>query len=32
MRLYNMSVRGSYCAPNANGEEAEVARFRGPMS
>jgi hypothetical protein len=27
-----MSVRGSYCAPNANGKEAGVARFRGPMS
>jgi hypothetical protein len=32
MRSYNMFVRGSYCAPNANGEEAEGERFRGPMS
>jgi hypothetical protein len=28
----SMSVRGSYCAPNANGKEAGVAQFRGPMS
>jgi hypothetical protein len=32
MQSYSMSIRGSYCAPNANGKEAEVARFRGPMS
>ena len=27
----SMSVRGSYCAPNANGKEAGVAQFKGPI-
>jgi hypothetical protein len=32
MRSYSMSVRGSYCTPDANGKEAGVAQFKGPMS